>query len=50
MNAAVAKFLSLREPIMAMVDERKNGRFVEDFFETLEDERDFRREILDDCR
>ncbi len=50
MTAAVDRFLALREEISSIAASRKNDRFVSDFFETLEDDRDFERDILRDCR
>ncbi len=50
MTTAVDRFLSVKDEITAIAASRKNDRFVEDFFEVLEDERDFRRDILNDCR
>ena len=59
LDEAVARFRDRREQLMAIVSEdpnvsnrvtRRNVRFMEEFFETLDDERDFRRHIIDDCR
>lgn len=49
-DAAADLFLSHRAAIEALVTDRRNIRFVEDFFETLTDPRDFERDIVNDCR
>lgn len=49
-NQALARFRAIEGEVMAMVTERRNVGFVEDFFETLNDPRDLEREIADECR
>lgn len=49
-NEAVARFRAIEDDVTAMVTERRNIRFVEDFFETLNDPRDLEREIAEECR
>ena len=50
MSAAVDRFMSVKNEIIEIAASRKNDRFVADFFETLEDPRDFQRDIIRDCR
>ncbi len=49
-DAATQRFLAVRAEIEALVTDRRNASFVEDFFEVLTDPRDFEREIIDECR
>ncbi len=59
LQAAVARFNQLQDEILARINDspllsarsiRVNGRFAEDFFDTLNDARDFQRRIVDRCR
>lgn len=49
-EVAANRFLSVQEEIQSMVTDRRNARYVEDFFEVLTDPNKFEREIVDDCR
>ncbi len=49
-NEAVARFRAIEDDVTAMVTERRNVGFVEDFFETLNDPRDLERNIAEECR
>ena len=50
MNEALDKFRAIEGEVTAMVTERRNAGFVEDFFETINDPRDLERDIIRDCR
>jgi len=59
LQSAVAIYRDVQEEMMAIVSDttylseratRRNVRFTEDFFEILDDERDFERAFIRDCR
>jgi hypothetical protein len=50
MSDALAKFRSIETEVTDMMAERRTRGFVEDFFETINEPRDLRRQILEKCR
>ena len=50
MNEALDKFRAIEPEVTEMITARGTSRFVRDFFETINDPRDLRRQILEKCR
>ena len=50
MDEALANFRSIETEVTEMITERRARGFVVDFFDTINDPRDLRREILEKCR
>lgn len=50
MSDALARFRSIETEVTDMMAETRTRGFVEDFFETINEPRDLRRQILEKCR
>lgn len=50
MSEAIARFQAHQSEILALFAERSDVRFLEGFFDTLANERNLQRRILDECR